>query len=124
VEGSLHTWDEQSQVSPKLVDVPLLTSQLVHHVFNFRGTSRDTGPFWDESLLNRLLRFQTKTYSPDYARYSDLLLQTASNIDSSLQAMSDGILSSLSGFLEVLVLSVMNDDELEKPVVRSSCWYR
>lgn len=96
---------------------PLLNSQLVYHVFNYRGTARVTEDSWTESLLNRLLRFQPDSMSSEYAAASDRLLQAASDMKASIHHAAREILESLAGFFGVIARSVIANKQPDRNTV-------
>lgn len=109
-------WDEHSQVR-KLQCPSLLISQLVYHVFNYRGTARATEDCWTESLLNRLLRYQPDSMTTQYTSASARLLQAASDTKTSVHHVAGEILESLSGFFGAIASSVMVSRQPDKSTV-------
>ena len=112
-------WDDHSQVRmPQITS--WLISQLVYHVFNYRGTARATEDRWTESLLNRLLRYQPDSMSTQYTSASARLLQAASDMKASVYHAAGEILESLSGFFSVIARSVMVNRQPDKSTVNCS----
>ena len=109
-------WDEHSQVRT-LQSSSLLISQLVYHVFNYRGTARATEDCWIESLLNRLLRYQPDSMTTQYTSASARLLQAASDMKASVHHAAGEILESLSVFFGVIARSVMVNRQPDKSTV-------